>query len=152
MKIVSEISLRNFEAWYGGEDTLNRIIAYGKCNLFEAILEEEYFDGISANSLNDILRMESDWCYEVCGIPTESQLRDELSDAMEQLESLKEEFEYAVMEEAEEINANREMAGLNELDEEEMEKLRSKIWKDYADDAAELEEKISELKEELESI
>ena len=76
----------------------------------------------------------------------------QLEEAEEELESLKEEFEDAVSEEAEEINANREMAGMNELDDEEMEKLRSKVWKDYAIDEEELKEKIAELKEELETI
>lgn len=55
-----------------------------------------------------------------------------------------------MIDEIEEINSNREVAGMNELDEEEIQKLRSKVWKDYAVDASELEEKISDLKEELE--
>lgn len=152
MKIISEIGLSDFEAWSGGEITLERIKAHNKCRQLEAILEEEYSDGISADSLNDILRMESDWCYEMCGILTESQIRDAIAEAEEELESLKEEFEDAVSEEAEEINANREMVGMNELNEEEMEKLRSKVWKDYAIDEEELKEKIAELKEELETI
>lgn len=152
MKIVSEISLERFEAWSGGKSTLDRIIAEGKCDELEAILEQEYPDGMTDTQLNDLLWFEPDTVYEWVGIRTESEIRSELEAARERLEELKEEFEDAVIDEAEEINSNREIAGMNELDEEEMEKLRSKLWKDYAEDAAELEEEISELEEELENI
>ena len=40
MKIVSEITLANFEAWSGGEDTLRHIIDEGGCDNLEAILED----------------------------------------------------------------------------------------------------------------
>ena len=152
MKIYSETSLESFEAWSGGKDTLDRIIAEDKCDQLEAILEELYPDGMTDTQLNDLLWFEPDTVYQWVGIRTESEIRFELEEAREELESLKEEFEDAVSEEAEEINSNREIAGMNELDDEEMEKLRSKLWKDYAEDAAELEEKISELEEELENI
>lgn len=152
MKIVSEISLERFEAWSGGRTTLDRIIAEGKCDELEAMLEAEYPDGMTDTELNDLLWFEPDTVYQWVGIRTESEIRSELEEAKEELESLKEEWEDAVSEEVEEINANRELAGMNELDGEELGKLRSKLWKDYADDAAELEEKISELEEELENI
>lgn len=152
MKIYSETSLESFEAWSGAVDTLDRIRNAGKCDVLEAILEEQYPDGMTDTQLNDILWFEPEWCYEMCGMRSESEIRSELEEAREELESLKEEFEDAVSEEADEINANREIAGMNELDDEEMERLRIKLWKDYAADATELEEKISELEEELENI
>ena len=152
MKIYSEISIADFEAWSGGKDTLNRIISEGKCDQLEAVLEELYPNGMSETELNDLLWFEEDTVYEWVGIRTESEIRSELEDVQEQLEELKEEFEDAVVDEVEEINSNREIAGMNELDEEELEKLRSKVWEDYAEDVAELEEKISELEEELENI
>lgn len=153
MKIVSEVSIADFEAWSGGRTTLDRIIAEGKCDELEAVLEELYPDGMTDTQLNDLLWFEDEQVYEWCGIRTESEIRSELEEAREELESLKEDFEDAVSEEADEINANREIAGMNELDNEEMEKLRDTIWKrDYAEDAAELEEKISELESELEEL
>lgn len=152
MKIVSEISLESFEAWSGGKDTLDRVISEGKCDELEAMLEDLYPDGMTDTQLNDLLWFEPETVYNWLGIRTESEIRSELEEAREELDSLKEEFEDAVSEEADEINANREIAGMNELDNEEMEELRSKLWKDYADDAEELEEKISELEEELENI
>ena len=152
MKIVSEISLERFEAWSGGKSTLDRIISEGAADVLEMALEAEYPDGMTDTQLNDLLWFEPDYCYQLAGLRTESEIREELEAARERLEELKEEFEDAVIDEAEEINSNREIAGMNELDDEEMEKLRSKLWKDYAEDAAELEEEISELEEELENI
>ncbi len=152
MKIVSEISIANFEAWSGGKDTLDRIIAEDKCDQLEAILEDLYPDGMTDTQLNDLLWFEPETVFEWVGIRTESEIRSELEATREKLAELKEEFEDAVIDEAEEINSNREIAGMNELDNEEMEKLRSKLWKDYAEDATELEEEISKLEEELENI
>ena len=152
MKIVSEISISDFKAWSGARDTLDRIINEDKCDTLEAVLEELYPDGMTDTQLNDILWFEPEWCYEMCGIRTEEQIREELEEAEAELETLKEEFEDAMIDEIEEINCNREVAGMNELDEEEIQKLRFKVYKDYAVDASELEEKISDLKEELENI
>lgn len=153
MKIYSEISLENFEAWSGAVNTLDRIRNAGKCDTLESVLEELYPDGLSETALNDILWFEPEWCYEMCGMRSESEIRSELEEAREELESLKEDFEDTVVDYADEVNANREIAGMNELDNEEMESLRNEIWaNNYADDAAELEEKIAELKEELENL
>ena len=152
MKIYSEISIADFEAWSGAKDTLNRIINEDKCDTLEAVLEELYPDGMTDTQLNDILWFEPEWCFEMCGIRTESEIRSELEEAREKLEELKEEFEDAMIDEIDEINSNREVTGMNELDDDEIEKLRSKVWEDYAVDASELEEQISELEEELENI
>lgn len=68
MKLVREISVENFEAWSGGEETLELLINSGKINQFEDLIEEMYPEGIEATTLNDILRFESDWIYETLGI------------------------------------------------------------------------------------
>lgn len=68
MKIVSEITLADFEAWSSGEDTLRHIIDEGGCDNLEAILEDLYPDGMTDTQLNDILRFEPDWCYEMAGV------------------------------------------------------------------------------------
>ena len=123
MRIVSEISLENFEAWSGAIDTLDRIRNAGKCDILESILEEEYPDGISKTGLNDILWFEPDWCYEMCGMRTESEIREELE------------------EEAPEEDWHN-----GKLDCKKQE-----LWQEeYFDDASELTEKIAELEEELE--
>lgn len=152
MRIVSEISVENFEAWSGARDTLNRIIEERKCNELEAILEDCYPDGMTDTELNDLLWFEADTVFEWVGIRTESEIREELEEAKEELKYLNEEWEDAVSEEVDQINSNREMAGMNELDDEELDKLRSKLWADYAEDAKEIEERIAILTVELDSI
>lgn len=66
MKIYTENSLENFEAWSGGADTL-RTLTHEQCEELEAILEEAYPDGMSATQLNDILWFEYDWIAEMLG-------------------------------------------------------------------------------------
>ena len=135
MKIVSEISIADFEAWSGGKSTLDRIISEGKCDELEAVLEELYPDGMTDTQLNDLLWFEEEQVYEWVGIRTESEIRSELEAAREELEELKRNYE-------------------DDCDDEDMtDEEKSELWQsDYADDAAELEEKISELEEELENI
>lgn len=68
MRIISETSLENFDAWCGARDTLNTLIENGVCDDLENILEEEYPDGLTETQLNDILWFEPEWCYHVTGI------------------------------------------------------------------------------------
>ena len=68
MKITSEISLRNFEAWEGGRYTLNKLIELDKCDELEFILEDLYPDGLTDTQLNDILWFEDEWIFETLGI------------------------------------------------------------------------------------
>ena len=68
MKITSEISLKNFKAWSGAKDTLNKLIELDKCDELEFILEDLYPDGITNTQLNDILWFEDEWIYETLGI------------------------------------------------------------------------------------
>ena len=68
MKITSEMSLKNFKAWSGAKDTLNKLIELDKCEELEFILEDTYPDGISETQLNDILWFESEWIYDILGI------------------------------------------------------------------------------------
>lgn len=140
MKIVSEISLESFEAWSGGKSTLDRIIAEGKCDELEAMLEELYPDGMTDTQLNDLLWFEPETVFGWLGIRTESEIRSELEEAREELEELRQNF----ADDCEEL----EEEGMDDL-----EVRKEKLWQaNYADDAAELEEKISELEEELENI
>ena len=133
MKIYSEISLENFEAWSGAVNTLDRIRNAGKCDELEAMLEELYPDGMTSTELNDLLWFEPEQVYEWCGIRTESEIRSELEEARERLEELKQNY----ADECESLDEDDDLA---------------EYWTvNYADDAAELEEKISELEEELEN-
>ena len=68
MKITSEMSLKNFKAWSGAKDTLNKLIELDKCDDLEFILDDLYPDGLSDTQLNDILWFEDEWIYETLGI------------------------------------------------------------------------------------
>ena len=73
MKIYSETSLENFEAWSGAVDTLDRVREAGKCDELESILEELYPDGMSATELNDLLWFEPETVFEWLGIEEEEE-------------------------------------------------------------------------------
>lgn len=135
MKIYTETSIADFKAWSGAVRTLDRIIAEGKCDELEAILEEQYPDGMTDTQLNDILWFEPEWCYEMVGIRTEREIRAELEEAREELEELKQNY-------------------TADCDDEYMtDEEKSELWQsDYAEEAEELEDKIAELEEELENI
>ena len=68
MKITSEMSLKNFKAWSGAKDTLNKLIELDKCDDLEFILEDLYPDGLTETQLNDMLWFEDEWIYETLGI------------------------------------------------------------------------------------
>ena len=68
MKITSEMNLKNFKAWSGAKDTLNKLIELDKCDELEFILESEYPNGLTNTQLNDLLWFDKDWIYETLGI------------------------------------------------------------------------------------
>ena len=73
MRIYSETSLENFEAWSGAVDTLNRVREAGKCDELESILEDLYPDGMSETELNDLLWFEPETVYKWLGIEEEEE-------------------------------------------------------------------------------
>ena len=73
MKIYSETSLENFEAWSGAVDTLDRVREAGKCAELESILEDLYPDGMSETELNDLLWFEPETVFEWLGIEEEEE-------------------------------------------------------------------------------
>ena len=70
MRIISEINLRDFEAWSGGETTLRNLTEREAVEL-EKIIEEYYEDGLTETQLNDILWFEDDWICDMLGIDEE---------------------------------------------------------------------------------
>lgn len=75
MKLYKEMSLRDFEAWSGAEDTMETLSMLednedkGRdiFDTLECILEEQYFDGLEETELNDILWFETDYIAECLG-------------------------------------------------------------------------------------
>jgi hypothetical protein len=68
MKVYSEMSIRDFEAWSGAVDTKDKIIANDKEDEFDALIEELYPDGIDETQLNDLLWFDDEWILESLGI------------------------------------------------------------------------------------
>lgn len=71
MKIISEKSLMNFEAWSGAVETKNIIIENNKVEEFDSLIDECYPNGIDETGLNDILWFEDEWLYQNLGIEIE---------------------------------------------------------------------------------
>lgn len=74
MRINSDISIRNFEAWSGAVETQNRIINEGKEDLFDELIEDVFPQGIGETELNDLLWFEEEWIFESIGIDIEDEL------------------------------------------------------------------------------
>lgn len=74
---ASDLNRGSFEFWGGAEDTWQRIYDADLENDFLAILEDAYPDGIDLTQLNDILRFEPEWCYEMVGLSPEDDEEDE---------------------------------------------------------------------------
>ena len=64
MKTSREISIRDFDAWSGGQDTKDIILEHGKAKDFDFLIEDLYPDGIDETTLNDILWHDSEWVFK----------------------------------------------------------------------------------------
>ena len=133
MTITYELDLRNFEAWSGAKDTLERIINEGKCGLLEQILDDTFPNGMTETELNDLLWFESETVYEWLGIRSEEQIQKEIEEAEAELEDNLNELEF-------------------DLDDDLTEEERRDIIESYQPEIDEIKERIAELKEELEKI
>ena len=71
MRVQTEITLKNFNAWSGAKDTKETIIDAGMAEEFDSLIEDIYPDGIDETRLNDILWFDADWICETLGIETE---------------------------------------------------------------------------------
>lgn len=68
MKIYMETTLDRFDAWSGGEDTLEVLRDNGMCDTLEAHIECDIFpDGCTDTELNDFLWFERDFIANLLG-------------------------------------------------------------------------------------
>lgn len=68
MKIYVDTSLNGFDAWSGGEDTLEVLREKDLCDTLEAYIENDIFpDGCTDTELNDFLWFERDFIAELLG-------------------------------------------------------------------------------------
>ena len=105
MKIYSEISLENFDAWSGGEDTLDVLKEKDLCDKLQDILESDIFpDGCSDTELNDFLWFEDDYIAELLGFRNWEDLEndgeeDEDDEEDDEEEDDEEEINYELLQE-----------------------------------------------------
>lgn len=72
MKLYTETDLHGFTAWSGAVEMQNKILAEGKADDFEALIDELYPDGLSETQLNDILWFEDEWLAEALDLTPEA--------------------------------------------------------------------------------
>ena len=68
MSLIIKTSIADFKAWGTGADTKNTIIANGKTAEFDTLIEKTYSEALTAEELNDLLCIDSDWVFEALGI------------------------------------------------------------------------------------
>ena len=71
MKVNTDISILNFDAWSGAVETREMIIKEGLVNDFDSLIEELYPDGLTETQLNDLLWFEEDFIRESLGLSIE---------------------------------------------------------------------------------
>ena len=77
MKIFTEQSIAQFEAWSGAKATKQTIIDNDKEDEFDSLIDDLYPAGIDETKLNDILWFDSEWVYEKLGISEEEEEEEE---------------------------------------------------------------------------
>jgi hypothetical protein len=65
-------SVKNFKPWESAVTTLNNIKLAGKTYRFDSLINELYPEGITETTLNDLLRFEDDWIYDMLDIDIEA--------------------------------------------------------------------------------
>lgn len=144
MKIYQDISLMDFHPWSGAVHTYDRLYNAGMLQRLETILEDEYPDGIDATELNDLLWFDSEWVLNLCGLRGEDEILSDIADARSQIDDLISDY----LEETREAEEDCESMPCSDL---------KSLWEEiydenYRDEIEELEQTISELEKELESI
>lgn len=88
MKIISEQSVSEFNAWSGAKETQQIIIDNDKENDFDLLIEEIYPEGLTDGQLNDLLWFDSEWIFEQLGISEEEDNEEDDRDEDEDDENI----------------------------------------------------------------
>lgn len=67
MKIISDISLKNFQFWSGGKETAEDLTDE-QFDRIECELENNYPDGMTDTELNDLFWFDREYVYKVAGV------------------------------------------------------------------------------------
>lgn len=145
--LMITMDIYDFEPWSDAVDTYNRINDAGLLDTLDAELEMIYPDGISDVGLNDLLRYDADYCYDLVGLRSASAIREEIEEAEEERDVAQSDIDTMMTDYNEEAET---------MTEEEARDLWESTYAEDIDDLRstvdELNEKIDELNDELENL
>lgn len=85
--LYKEMSIHDFEPWSGAVNTYERLEREGKLDELDSLLPDMFSkDDVEETELNDLLWFEPDTVYELVGLPTESEIREDIEYINERIE------------------------------------------------------------------
>lgn len=84
--LYKEMSIHDFEPWSGAVNTYERLERNNKLNDLEWLLPELFNGDVEETELNDLLWFEPNTVYELVGLQTESEIRDDIEYINERVE------------------------------------------------------------------
>lgn len=84
--LYKEMSIYDFEPWSGAVNTYRRLERNSKLNDLERLLPELFNGDVEETELNDLLWFEPNTVYELVGLQTESEIRDDIEYINERVE------------------------------------------------------------------
>lgn len=84
--LYKEMSMHDFEPWSGAVNTYERLERNNKLNDLEWLLPELFNGDVEETELNDLLWFEPNTVYELVGLQTESEIRDDIEYINERVE------------------------------------------------------------------
>lgn len=89
--LYKEMSIHDFKPWSGAVNTYERLERNNKLNDLEWSLSEIFGkDDIEETELNDLLWFEPDTVYEIVGLETESEIKEEIEETELEIEYITE--------------------------------------------------------------
>lgn len=85
--LYKEMSIHDFKPWSGAVNTYERLKREGKLDELDSLLPDMFGkDDVEETELNDLLWFEPDTVYELVGLPTESEIREDIEYINERIE------------------------------------------------------------------
>ena len=85
--LYKEMSIFDFEPWSGAVNTYERLKRESKLDELDSLLPDMFGkDDVEETELNDLLWFEPDTVYELVGLPTESEIREDIEYINERIE------------------------------------------------------------------
>lgn len=88
--LYKEMSIHDFKPWGGAVNTYERLERNNKLNDLEWLLPELFNGDIEETELNDLLWFEPDTVYEMVGLNTESEIKEEIEETESEIEYITE--------------------------------------------------------------